>query len=336
MKAYEIKEAIGIDGLVLNEQRPEPEAGPGEIKIRVRAAALNYRDLLVAKGAYRGGTKPSVIPLSDGAGEVIATGSGVSRFKVGDRVAGAFFPRWTAGAITAEATAVALGGGSDGMLAEYVVLPESGAIHAPAHLTDAQAATLPCAALTAWNAVVAMGEIKAGETVLLLGTGGVSLFALQFAKMHGARVILTSSSDAKLERAKSLGADQVINYRTTPDWDKAVGALTDGRGADLVVEVGGPGTLERSIRSVRVGGRIAMIGVVTGTGQVDPRPLISRAIRLQGIYVGSLEMFRAMNAAIGANALVPVIDRTFPFDQAREAYTHLATGSHFGKIVVML
>jgi NADPH:quinone reductase-like Zn-dependent oxidoreductase len=336
MKAYEIKEAVGIDGLVLNEQRAEPEAGPGEIKIRVRAAALNYRDLLVAKGAYRGGTKPSVIPLSDGAGDVIATGAGVSRFKTGDRAAGAFFPRWAAGAITAEATAAALGGGSDGMLADYVVLPESGAIHVPAHLTDAEAATLPCAALTAWNAVVAMGKIKAGETVLLLGTGGVSLFALQFAKMHGARVILTSSSDTKLERAKALGADEVINYRATPDWDKAVGALTDGRGADLVVEVGGPGTLERSIRSVRVGGRIAMIGVVTGTGQVDPRPLISRAIRLQGIYVGSLEMFRAMNAAIGANKLVPVIDRTFPFDRAREAYAHLATGSHFGKIVITL
>lgn len=336
MKAYEIKEAVGIDGLVFNEQRPEPEAGPGEIKIRVRAAALNYRDLLMAKGAYRGGTKPSVIPLSDGAGDVVAIGHGVSRFKTGDRVTGAFFPRWAAGAITAEATVAALGGGSDGMLAEYVVLPESGAIHVPAHLTDAQAATLPCAALTAWNAVVAMGEIKAGETVLLLGTGGVSLFALQFAKMHGARVILTSSSDAKLERAKSLGADEVINYRVTPDWDKAVGAFTDGRGADLVVEVGGPGTLERSIRSIRVGGRIAMIGVVTGTGQVDPRPLISRAIRLQGIYVGSLEMFRAMNAAIGANKLVPIIDRIFPFDQAREAYAHLATGSHFGKIVVTL
>lgn len=334
MKAYEIKQAIGIEGIVLNPDRPKPEPGHGEIAVRVRATSLNYRDLLVAKGSYRGGLKPSAIPLSDGAGEIVEIGAGVSRFKVGDRVAGAFFQGWQAGAVTAEATARALGGGIDGMLADYVVLPETGAIRVPDHLNFEQAATLPCAGLTAWNAIVEMGRVKAGETVLLLGTGGVSLFALQFAKLHGARVILTSGSDDKLARAKALGADDLINYRDTPDWDKAVGTLTGGRGADLVVEVGGPGTLERSIRSARVGGTVAMIGVVTGAGQIDPRPLISRAIRLQGIYVGSLEMFAAMNAAVVQTALAPIIDRVFPFEAARDAYAHLASGAHFGKVVV--
>ena len=334
MRAYEIKEAIGIEGIVLNPDRPMPEPGHGEVGIRVRATSLNYRDLLVAKGIYRGGLKPSAIPLSDGAGEVVAVGLGVSRFKVGDRVAGTFFMGWLGGAVSAECTARALGGVTDGMLAEYVVLPETGAIRIPDRLSFEQAATLPCAGLTAWNAVVETSRVKAGETVLLLGTGGVSLFALQFAKLHGARVILTSSSDDKLARAKALGADDVINYRDTPDWDKAVGALTGGRGADLVVEVGGPGTLERSIRSARVGGTVAMIGVVSGAGQIDPRPLISRAIRLQGIYVGSLEMFVAMNAAVTRTALAPVIDRVFPFEGARDTYSHLASGAHFGKVVV--
>lgn len=336
MKAYEIREAIGIEGVVLNADRAVPQVGPCDVRIGVRAASVNFRDLLMAKGAYRGGMKPSVIPLSDGAGEIVEVGPRVSRFKVGDRVAGAFFQNWRAGAIAAESTSQALGGTVDGMLAEFVVLPESGVISIPSRLDFALAATLPCAALTAWNAIVETGNVRAGQTVLLLGTGGVSLFALQFAKLHGARVILTSSSNDKLARAKALGADEVINYRDTPDWDKAAAAMTGGRGVDLVVEVGGPGTLERSIRSARVGGAIALIGVVTGTGQIDPRPLISRAIRLQGVFVGSLEMFAAMNAAIAANGLVPVVDRVFAFDEAREAYRHLASGAHFGKIVISL
>ncbi len=334
MRAYEIREAVGVEGIVLNGERPTPEAGCGEIKIRVRAASLNYRDLMVAKGAYRSGTKPSVIPLSDGAGEVVAVGPGASRFKVGDRVAGAFFPDWTAGGIAAERVARTLGGSSDGMLAEYVAVPETGAIAFPYHLSFEEAATLPCAALTAWNAVVETARIRAGETVLLLGAGGVSLFALQFAKLHGARVLLTSGSDAKLARARELGADETINYRETADWDRRVVDLTDGRGVDLVVEVGGPGTLERSIRSTRIGGTVAMIGVVSGPGQIDPRPLISRAVRLQGLFVGSLEMFAAMNAAIAASRLRPVIDAVFPFDRARDAYARLQSGNHFGKIVV--
>jgi NADPH:quinone reductase-like Zn-dependent oxidoreductase len=335
MRAYEIKDAIGIEGIMLNAERPMPKVGHGEICVRVRAASLNYRDLVVAKGSYRGGLKPSLIPLSDGAGEVVEVGAGVSRFKNGNRVVGAFFPDWQAGAVSLERTARALGGGGlDGMLAEFVVVPETGAIHVPAHLSFEQAATLPCAGVTAWNAVVETARVKAGETVLLLGTGGVSLFALQFAKLHGARVILTSSSNEKLARAKALGADELINYRDTPDWDRAVTALTGGRGADLVVEVGGPGTLERSIRSARVGGMVAMIGALSGTGQIDPRPLISRSVRLQGIYVGSLDMFAALNAAADKAALVPMIDRVFRFDQARDAYTHLAGGSHFGKVVI--
>ena len=334
MKAYEIKEAIGIKGIVLNLDRQMPQPGYGEIKIRVRAASLNFRDLLIAKGGYRGGSKPSVIPLSDGAGEVVDVGPSVSRFKVGDRVAGAFFQGWTSGAITPDGITRALGGTVDGMLAEYVVLPEIGAIHVPTHLTFEQAATLPCAGLTAWNALVEVGRITAGQTVLLLGTGGVSLFALQFAKLHGAKVILTSSSDKKLAHAKTLGADEGINYRDSPDWDKSVVRLTCGRGVDLVVEVGGPGTLERSIRSTRVGGTIALIGVVTGSGQIDPRPLISRAIRLQGVFVGSLEMFAEMNAAVTTAGLAPVIDRVFPFEQALDAYAHLEKGAHFGKVVI--
>ena len=334
MKAFELKEAIGSGGLVLTSERPEPEAGCCEVKIRVRASSLNYRDLLVASGKYSGPLKPAVIPLSDGAGEVVAVGAEVSRFRVGDRVASNFFPGWGAGAISSDVIVSALGGDRDGMLAEYVVLPEQAVIHVPAHLSFEEAATLPCAGLTAWNAVVESGCIKAGETVLLLGTGGVSLFALQFAKLHGARVILASSSDAKLGLAKELGADTLINYRTTPDWEQEVLAETGGRGVDLVVEVGGGGTLQRSIKAVRVGGRIAIIGVVSGAGQIDPRPIIGKAIRLQGIYVGSHEMFLAMNRAVSKAVLCPVIGRKFAFAEAQQAYDYQASGAHFGKIVL--
>lgn len=334
MKAFELKELIGPEGLVLTTTRSEPEAGPGEVKIKVHATSLNFRDLLVASGRYPIGDNSSIIPLSDGAGEVVAVGAGVSRFKIGDRVAGTFFQGWIGGGISAEATARALGGSVNGMLAEYVVLSEDGVITIPAHLTYEEAATLPCAGLTAWNALVETGRIRAGETVLLLGTGGVSLFALQFAKLHGAHVIIASSSDEKLARAKALGADTLINYRTTPDWEQEVVKATGGRGVDIVVEVGGGGTLERSIKAVRVGGVIAVIGVVAGAGQIDPRPIIGRAIRLQGIYVGSHEMFASMNRAVAAAGLRPVIGRTFNFGEAKQAYDYQASGSHFGKIVI--
>ena len=334
MRAYEVRQPIGPEGVALNPDRPPPEPGHGEILVRVRAASLNYRDLVIAKGAYGRGAKPNVIPLSDGAGEVTALGPGVTRFEIGDRVCGAFFPDWTAGAVTAEAVARALGGSVDGMLAEYVVLRETAAIAAPAHMTFEEAATLPCAALTAWNAVSEIAKTRPGQTVLLLGTGGVSLFALQFAKLHGARAILTSSSSDKMALAKALGADEVINYRETPEWDKQALDMTGGRGVDLVVEVGGANTLERSIRSTRLGGVIAMIGFVAGGGQIDPRLLVPRSARLQGVYVGSLEMFGAMNAAIAEAKLRPVVDRAFPFEEAQQAYRHLESGAHFGKVVV--
>lgn len=336
MRAYEVREARGIDGIALNPARPQPEPGFGEVLIRVRAASLNYRDLLVAKGRYGAATKPSVVPLSDGAGEVVAVGGGVASVRPGDRVAGAFFPRWAAGPISAEVTKAALGGSVDGMLAEYVVLPETGVVAVPEHLTFEEAATLPCAAVTAWNAVVNIGQIHAGQTVLLLGTGGVSMFALQFARLHGATVIQTSGSEEKIERARALGADHTLNYRSVADWDAEVLKLTGGRGVDLVVEVGGPGTLQRSLRAVRVGGTVVMIGLVAGTGEVNPMPLVSRAIRLQGVYVGSRQDFAEMNGAIGAHALRPVIGNVFEFDRALDAYRHLAAGAHFGKVVVRL
>jgi NADPH:quinone reductase-like Zn-dependent oxidoreductase len=335
VRAYEIREPVGIDGLVLNPDRPMPEAGHGEILVRVRATSLNYRDLMIAEGTYRLGAKPNLIPLSDGAGDVVGVGPGVTRFKIGDRVAGAFFQGWLGGAISAELVSRALGGTVDGMLCEYVSLSEFGAIAIPEHMSFEEGATLPCAALTAWNAVAEIADIRAGQTVLLLGTGGVSLFALQFAKLLGARSILTSSSDDNLAMATTLGADEIINYRQTPDWHKRVLELTGGRGVDLVVEVGG-GTLERSIRSTRMGGVIALIGVVAGKGEIDTRLLVPRAARLQGLTVGSLEMFRVMNAALSLAKLRPVIDRVFPFEEARQAYAHLKSGSHIGKVVIAM
>jgi NADPH:quinone reductase-like Zn-dependent oxidoreductase len=253
---------------------------------------------------------------------------------VGDRVCGAFFPDWAAGAVSADAVERALGGSVDGMLAENVVLGETGAIAPSDHMTLEEAATLPCAALTAWNAVSEIAKVRPGQTVLLLGTGGVSLFALQFAQLHGARAILASSSDDKMALAKTLGADEVINYRETPEWDKRALELTGGRGVDLVVEVGGANTLERSIRSTRVGGVVAVIGFVAGGGQINPSLLVSRVVRLQGVYVGSLEMFAAMNGAIAQAKLRPVVDRTFPFEEAQQAYRRLESGAHFGKVVV--
>ena len=334
MRAYELRVPGAEDGLVLNRDRPIPGPGPGEILVRMRAASLNYRDLLVRQGRYRGALQPNLVPLSDGAGEVVAVGAGVTAFEPGGRVAGAFFPRWPAGAPSAEATASALGGSAPGVLAEYAVLSEGGAVSVPEHLSFEEAATLPCAALTAWNAVVEVARAGAGDTVLLLGTGGVSIFALQFARLHGARVLITSSSGEKLARARHLGADGGVNYRAAPDWEQEVLRLTGGRGVDLVVEVGGAGTLERSLRAVRVGGTIAMIGVLAGAGAVDPRPLLSKSARLQGIYVGSGEMFAAMNRAIAAHCLHPVIDRVFAFDEALAAYDHLAAGRHFGKVVI--
>ena len=333
MRAYRIYEAGG-PGSLKAEDLPEPRAGHGQVVVRVRAASLNYRDLLVVKGGYGKNLPLPLVPLSDGAGEVAEVGPGVTKFRPGDRVAGCFFSNWEAGPLTDAATKSALGGAVDGMLAEQVVLPEGGLVRVPDHLSDEEASTLPCAALTAWHALQESGGLKAGQTVLVQGTGGVSLFALQFARMAGARVIATSSSDSKLARAKELGASDGINYGTTPDWDVAARNLTDGVGLDHIVEVGGAGTLPRSIKATRVGGHIALIGVLTGGGEIDPRPLLMKNLRLQGIYVGSRLMFESMNRAIALAKLKPVVDRVFPFDQAPEAYKHLESGSHFGKVVI--
>jgi NADPH:quinone reductase-like Zn-dependent oxidoreductase len=334
MKAYEIVGADGIDALRLAD-RPRPKPGHGEVLVRIRASSINYRDLMTIRDPESRALPYPRIPNSDGAGEVLAVGPGVTRFAPGDRVAGTFFQRWDDGPITADAMASALGGALDGVLAEEVALEERGLVRIPAHLSFEEAATLPCAATTAWHALIEKGGLRAGETVLLLGTGGVSIFALQFAALHGARPVVISSSDAKLERARSLGAWRTVNYRATPDWDQAVLDLTEGLGVDHVVEVGGAGTLERSIAACRIGGHIALIGVLTG-GQINPTPIMRKSLTVHGIYVGSRAMFEAMNRAIAAAGLRPVIDRRFAFAEARAAYHHMQAAGHFGKIVVTL
>lgn len=333
MKAYELQGGFGLDALTLVE-RPTPRPGPGQVLLRLRAWSLNYRDLMIVKGTYNPKLRLPVIPLSDGVGEVAAVGEGVTRVKVGDRVAGLFMQNWLAGGLTEEKARPSLGGGGvDGLLAEFAVLPQEGVLQVPEHLTDEEAATLPCAALTAWHALVAEGGVTAGDTVLVQGTGGVSLFALQFAKLHGARVLATSGHDDKLRRVLALGASEGINYKTTPEWGEKVRELTCV-GVDHVVEVGGAGTLPQSLRAVRAGGRISLIGVLAGGGQVNPMPILMKNVRVQGIFVGSREMFEAMNRAITLHKLRPVMDRVFPFAEAREALRYLESAAHFGKIAL--
>jgi NADPH:quinone reductase-like Zn-dependent oxidoreductase len=333
MNLYEFRETKGIDSLIRIE-RDVPKPADGEVLVRIHAVSLNYRDLLIAHGKYARGLKLPLIPLSDGAGEVIAVGSGVTRLQRGDRVAGIFMQNWLSGEISPYVARSALGGSVDGVLAEYVVFPEDGVVQIPTHLSYEEAATLPCAAVTAWNALTS-SMLKPGITVLIQGTGGVSAFALQFARLAGARVIATSSSDEKLKKAAELGASDGINYRSVPDWDKAVIERTDGIGVDHIIEVGGPGTLARSLNAVRVGGRISVIGLLTGPDTaVNPMPILGKQIQVQGIFVGSREMFEAMNRAISLHQMRPVVDRVFPFDEAREAVRYLESGKHFGKIVI--
>jgi NADPH:quinone reductase-like Zn-dependent oxidoreductase len=335
MKACELQNSFGIDSLTLVD-RPEPKPGPGQVAIKVRACSLNYRDLLVVKGQYNPKIKLPFVPLSDGIGEVIGVGEGVRRVKVGERVAGIFMQQWLAGEPTDAAARSALGGGGPGMLAEVVVLHEDGVVSLPEHLSDEEAATLPCAAVTAWHGLIAAGNLQPGQTVFTQGTGGVSLFAVQFARLAGARVIISSSSDAKLERARGLGASEGINYKTTPDWEKAVRQLTGGVGVDHVVELGGAGTLGKSLQAVRLGGQISLIGVLTGGGEVNPMPILMKNIRVQGIYVGSRDMFEAMNRAIAFHRLRPVVDRVFPLAEVREALQYLESRAHFGKVCIRL
>jgi NADPH:quinone reductase-like Zn-dependent oxidoreductase len=334
MRAYEIVSEGGIDALALNE-RPEPQPGPGQVLVAVRASSINYRDLSTVENPAARAIPYPRIPNSDAAGEVLASGPGVTRFAPGDRVAGCFFQRWIDGGITPAAMASALGGAIDGVLAEQVLLDEQGAVAIPGHLSFEEAATLPCAGLTAWNCLLERGGLKPGMTVLLLGTGGASIFGLQFAKMTGARVIITSSSDEKLERARALGADETINYRDTPGWETRVLELTDGRGVDVSIETGGAGTLEKTIEATRVGGSISLIGVLTG-GTIDPVAIMRKSIRLQGVYVGNRRMFEAMNAALAANRVRPVVDRVFEFGDARAAFHAMRAAGHFGKLVVSL
>ena len=332
MKAYEILGAGGVDALSMSE-RSEPNPGRGEVKIRIHASSINYRDLVTIEDPIARKLSLPCDPNSDGVGEVVELGAGVTRVKRGDRVMGCFFQRWSSGEISPEGMFSALGGSLDGVLSEYVLLEEAGVVKVPDHLSFGEAATLPCAALTAWHALVERGRIKAGDTVLLLGTGGVSIFGLQFCALHGVRTIITSSSDEKLERAKTLGAWATINYLKSPDWQKEVQILTDGSGVDHVLEVGGAGTLERSIESTRIGGNIYLIGVLS-QGSVNPTSLMRRSLNLHGIYVGSQSMFENMNRAIFAATLKPVIDNIFPFSDAPAAYHSMRANTHFGKLVI--
>ena len=337
MKVYEIETgSTSLDGLKMAE-RNKPEPSAGEVLVKVHATSLNFRDQAVVTGRYFGGTvKRNTIPLSDGAGEVEAIGAGVSRFKKGDRVAGTFFQDWIDGP-PPPGPHVALGSPADGMLAEYVVLNEQGLVKIPDSLSFEEGATLPCAALTSWNALMVSSRIKPGDTVLAMGTGGVSIFALQFARVAGARVIITSSSDDKLEHARKLGADDTINYRTHTDWEQEVLKLTDGLGVDNIIEVGGVGTVGRSFQAVACNGTVSLIGVLAGPdGDTSPHPLMFKGARLQGIFVGSRRMFEDMNKAIEVNRIKPVIDKVFDFDQAAEAYKYQLSGQHFGKIVIMV
>ena len=334
MRLYRLGNLGSFDALQQSEA-DDPRPGLREVVVAIRACSLNHRDLNIIAGGYSSvPLKPRAIPLSDGAGEVAVVGAGVTRWKVGDRVAPIFVQRWLGGKLKPEYMPSALGGPSDGVLAERIVVNEEGLVRIPPHLSFEEAATLPCAAVTAWNAVFVRGALEPGQTLVTLGTGGVSLFAAQFARMTGARVIATTGSDAKVARLRALGVGDVINHRTTPDWDARVRELTDGRGADLIVEVGGPGSLSRSIAAIRYCGHISAVGNLAGKSTIDPAMLFAKRASLCGIQVGSRDMFEDMNRAIEVGALRPVIDRVFGFDDARAAYEHLAAAQHFGKVVI--
>jgi NADPH:quinone reductase-like Zn-dependent oxidoreductase len=335
MRVYQLsKGGAGIDALA-KVDRPDPKPGHRQVLVKVAACSLNFRDLGIVRGTYRMPVPDNLVPLSDGAGEVVEVGPGVRRVKVGDKVAGNFFQRWHGGESAPDVHATALGGGIDGMLAEYVLLEEDGVVKIPAHLSFEEGASLPCAGVTVWNAMMVHGKLVGGQTVLLQGTGGVSVFGLQFARALGIQAIVTSSSDEKLAKAKRLDATLGINYKTTPDWEKAAMEFTGGRGVDHVVEVGGAATLARSFGAIRVGGSISMIGNLSGPAtELNPGLILGRRANIQGISVGSTQMFEAMNRLIAANGIKPVIDKVFGFDEVPAAYKHMASGAHFGKIVI--
>ncbi len=331
MRAMEIQGAYGLDKLTLVE-RDVPKAGPGEIVVRMKAACLNYRDLATVMGMGGQHALP-LVPLSDGVGIVTEIGDGVTRVAVGDRVCPLFFQTWMSGEATLEGLSQALGGPLDGCAQDYMRLSQEGVVKVPAYLTDMEAACLPCAALTAWRALIVEGQLKAGDTVLVQGTGGVSMFALQFAKAAGASVIATSSSDEKLERAKALGADHLINYKTTSDWGRAARVATGGMGVDHVVEVGGAETLTQSLAAIRVGGSIAIIGLLSGmVKDMNVATVFSQNARIHGITVGSRAMFEDMLKAMALHEIRPVVDKTFALEELQAGLGHMGAAAHFGKI----
>lgn len=338
MRRYQIREPKGIASIECVEV-DVPRPGPGQVLVEMKAWSLNFRDLAMPRGGYPGNDKvsklPPLVPVSDGAGEVVAVGPGVKAFAPGDRVIASFFQRWVDGELTQEGKATALGGAIDGVLAERVLFEQEGLVLAPPSLSFEQAATLPCAGVTAWAALTAAATTP-GQNVLLLGTGGVSIFGLQLCKAMGARAIVTSSSTQKLERARRLGADEIINYTENPNWDQRVLQLTSGVGVDHVLEVGGLGTLERSIRATRVSGTISLIGVLAGNPEHNPSPMdvMFKRQTLRGIYVGSRRMLEELCRAVEVNRILPVIDRAFGFDEVQEAYRYLKAGQHFGKVVL--
>ncbi|HRD29920.1 MAG TPA: NAD(P)-dependent alcohol dehydrogenase [Caulobacter sp.] len=330
MKVAAVKAPGGLQNIVI-EERDRPAPGPGEILVRVRASSLNFHDFAVVAGMIR--VPDGRIPMSDGAGEVVEVGPGTRLFKVGDQVLSTFFPNWPAGGPSLPRLLGVPGDSAEGFAAEYVAMPETAFTRIPHGWTPAQAATLPCAALTAWRALMVEARIKPGDIVLTQGTGGVSIFALQLAKAAGATVISTSSSPEKLARLKALGADHLINYKEQTDWGAAAMALTGGRGVDAVVEIGGPGTMGQSIQACRIGGHISLIGVLTGvSGEIPTALAMSKNVCIQGITVGSRQDQEDMIEAIEASGLAPVIDSTFPLDQIAAAFAHQMSQTHFGKI----
>jgi len=335
MKSYEVKEAFGLENLALVD-RPDPKPGPKQILVKVKATSINYRDLLLVQGHYNPRQPLPIIPFSDGAGEVVEVGEGVNQFAVGDRVASCFFQNWDAGKPMADrVNPSAMGCPLDGMLTQLVVLEENGAVKLPDHLSYEEGATLPCAGLTAWGCLFRHGSVGPGDTVLTLGTGGVSIFALQFAQLAGAQVIITSSSDEKLQRAAELGASHGINYREDEKWSKEVKKQTGGMGADHIIEVGGVGTLDQSIRSCKMGGHISLVGILAGPqAPLNLTLVLMQDIRIQGVFVGPRETFQEMNRAIEQHKFRPVIDKVFPFAEARQALEHVSAGSHFGKVCI--
>lgn len=337
MQAYQVTAGSGIAG-IKRVQLTSPVAGPGQVLVRVRAVSLNHRDLMVALGTYPGAAEEAIIAATDSAGEVVSVGAGVSRFKPGDRVVTHYFPNWVSGRVSPAKVSATFGINADGVLAELIAVPETALVRFPEHLSFVEAATLPCVAATAWNALFEVANLQAGNTILLQGTGGFSICALQLAKAAGIRVIITSSSDDKLARARLLGADATINYRETPEWQPEVLRITNGDGVDLVAEVGGQGTLAQSMGSIRPGGTVAAVGGLAGWGAtlIEPFVLIGGMANLVGIYVGSAEMLENALRVYDTEKLRPEIDRVFAFEEAPAAYRYVQSGRHFGKVSIQV